>query len=84
MIATTPRRTAEGASNEFDGARIKVLRSTLGSGAGAPGAALDDNLTIACGDGAVRLIQVQREGKKAMSADEFLRGTKVAAGARLG
>jgi methionyl-tRNA formyltransferase len=73
-----------GAWFEFDGARIKVLRSTLGSGAGAPGAALDDNLTIACGDGAVRLIQVQREGKKAMSADEFLRGTKVAAGARLG
>ena len=73
-----------GAWFEFDGARIKVLRSTLVSGSGAPGTALDDNLTIACGDGAVRLIQVQREGKKAMSADEFLRGTKVAAGARLG
>ncbi|KQY97212.1 methionyl-tRNA formyltransferase [Pseudolabrys sp. Root1462] len=73
-----------GAWFEFDGARIKVLRSTLGSGSGAPGTALDDNLTIACGDGAVRLIQVQREGKKAMSADEFLRGTKVAAGTRLG
>ena len=73
-----------GAWFEFDGARIKVLRSTLVSGSGAPGTALDDNLTIACGDGAVRLIQVQREGKKAMSADEFLRGTKVAAGTRLG
>jgi len=72
-----------GAWFEFDGARVKVLRSTLGAGSGAPGTALDDNLTIACGDGAVRLVQVQREGKKAMSAGEFLRGTAVKAGARV-
>ena len=72
-----------GAWFEFDGARVKVLRSTLGAGSGAPGTALDDNLTIACGDGAVRLVQVQREGKKAMSAEEFLRGTAVKAGARV-
>jgi len=70
-----------GAWFEFEGARVKALRSTLGSGSGAPGTALDDQLTIACGDGAVRLIQVQREGKKAMSAEEFLRGTTVTAGA---
>jgi len=69
-----------GAWFEFDGARVKALRSTLGSGSGAPGTALDDQLTIACGDGAVRLVQVQREGKKAMSAEEFLRGTAVQAG----
>ncbi len=72
-----------GAWFELDGARIKVLRSTLGSGSGAPGTTLDDRLTIACGDGAVRLVQVQRAGKQPMQADEFLRGTKVAAGARL-
>ncbi|SEP70451.1 methionyl-tRNA formyltransferase [Devosia sp. YR412] len=53
--------------------RVKVLRSTLGSGSGAPGALLD-NLTIACGSGAVRLTQVQREGKGAMDAATFLRG----------
>ena len=51
-----------------------------GEGKGAPGTVLDDHLTIACGDGAVRLTQVQREGKKPMSAEEFLRGTKVEAG----
>ncbi|HWK96376.1 MAG TPA: methionyl-tRNA formyltransferase [Pseudolabrys sp.] len=72
-----------GAWFEFDGARVKVLRSTLGSGSGAPGTALDDALTIACGDGAVRLVQVQREGKKAMSAEEFLRGNTVTRGARV-
>jgi methionyl-tRNA formyltransferase len=54
-------------------ARIKVLRSTLADGKGAPGTILD-NLTIACGSGAVRLLQVQREGKAAMDAASFLRG----------
>jgi methionyl-tRNA formyltransferase len=54
--------------------RIKALRSTLVPGAGAPGALLDGNLTIACGEGAVRLTQVQREGKGAMDAATFLRG----------
>lgn len=69
-----------GAWFEFDSARVKVLRSTLGSGSDVPGTTIDDHLTIACGDGAVRLVQVQCEGKKAMSAEEFLRGTAVTAG----
>jgi len=72
-----------GAWFEFNGVRVKALRSTRGEGKGAPGTALDDHLTIACGSGAVRLTQVQRAGRQPMSADEFLRGTKVAAGARL-
>ena len=45
--------------------RLKLLRSTLAEGAGAPGEILDDRLTVACGDGAVRLIEVQRAGRKA-------------------
>tara|TARA_R110002020_G_scaffold126624_18_gene284487 strand:- start:2031 stop:2951 length:921 start_codon:yes stop_codon:yes gene_type:complete len=53
--------------------RVKALRSTLANGAGAAGT-LMDNLTIACGTGAVRLTQVQREGKGAMDAATFLRG----------
>ncbi len=72
-----------GAWFEFGGVRVKALRSTRGEGRGAPGTALDDRLTIACGDGAVRLVQVQRAGKQPMQADEFLRGTAVKAGARL-
>jgi methionyl-tRNA formyltransferase len=66
-----------------DGVRVKVLRSTLAEGKGVPGAVLDDALTIACGDGAVRLLDVQRAGAKAMSAEEFLRGTPLKAGAKL-
>jgi len=60
-----------------------VLRSTLADRSGAPGAVLDDQLTIACGEGAVRLLHVQKAGKQPMSAADFLRGTPVAAGARL-
>jgi methionyl-tRNA formyltransferase len=64
--------------------RVKVLRSTPAEGRGAPGTVLDDALTIACGEGAVRILELQRAGKQPMKADEFLRGTPVTAGTRLG
>src|SRR5437773_5988023 len=64
--------------------RIKVLRSTRGDGTGVPGTVLDDELTVACGDGAVRILELQRAGRQAMKAHEFLRGTTVAAGTRFG
>lgn len=54
--------------------RVKLLRTTLAEGEGAPGTILDDRLTVACGEGAIRLVQLQRAGKKPMQADEFLRG----------
>jgi methionyl-tRNA formyltransferase len=72
-----------GAWCEIEGARVKALRSTKGEGSGAPGTALDDRLTIACAEGAVRLTQVQRAGKQPMATDEFLRGTPVEPGTRL-
>lgn len=64
--------------------RIKVLRSTLGDGRGQPGEVLDDRLTIACGEGAVRLVEIQRAGKRAMTSEEFLRGFTLPRGTRLG
>ncbi|WP_063291428.1 methionyl-tRNA formyltransferase [Pseudovibrio sp. Ad5] len=63
--------------------RVKILRSSVAEGAGAAGEVLvvdETTLTIACGSGAIKLVQVQRAGKKAMSADEFLRGSKLSAG----
>jgi len=60
--------------------RVKVLRSTLGEGQGAPGTVLSDDLTMACGTGSVRLVSVQREGKGAMDAAAFVRGTGSLAG----
>jgi methionyl-tRNA formyltransferase len=73
-----------GAWFELAGDRIKVLRSTKGEGSGAPGTVLDDKLTVACGGGAVRILELQRAGRQAMKAQEFLRGANVAAGLRLG
>jgi methionyl-tRNA formyltransferase len=68
-----------GAWCELAGAgRVKILRTTKGAGGGPPGQVLDDKLTVACGSGAVRLLQLQRAGKQPMGADEFLRGTPVA------
>jgi methionyl-tRNA formyltransferase len=69
-----------GAWFEMDGVRVKALRSTLARGKAAPGTALDDTLTIACGDGAIRLVQIQRAGKQPMQSGEFLRGTPVKQG----
>jgi len=71
-----------GAWFELGGVRVKALRSIEAQGKGVPGTLLDDKLAIACGDGAVRLIQVQRAGKQPMSVEEFLRGTPVKAGTR--
>ena len=68
-----------GAWCELAGAgRVKILQTTKGVGEGPPGRVLDDKLTIACGSGAVRLVELQRAGKQPMGADEFLRGTPVA------
>jgi methionyl-tRNA formyltransferase len=67
-----------GAWCELPGAgRVKILRTTKGSGEGEPGRVLDDTLTIACGSGSVRLVEMQRAGGKPMLADEFLRGMPI-------
>jgi methionyl-tRNA formyltransferase len=71
-----------GAWFELDGARVKALLSRVEDGNGAPGEILDDRLLVACGDGAVRLLRVQRQGKAAMPATDFLRGSPVKAGAK--
>jgi methionyl-tRNA formyltransferase len=60
--------------------RLKVLRTTRTEGAGQPGEILDAALTIACGNSAVRLVEVQRAGGKPMGATEFLRGVQLGQG----
>jgi len=67
---------------EGEQARVKVLRCMMVDGSGAPGDLLDDRLTVACRDGAIRILQLQRAGKGAMKAEEFVRGTPLKAGAR--
>jgi len=72
-----------GAWFEIGDLRVKALRSTKGEGWGSPGTVLDSNLTIACGDGAVRLSHVQRAGKQPMTSEEFLRGMQIKPGTRV-
>ncbi|MCS6626458.1 methionyl-tRNA formyltransferase [Roseibacterium beibuensis] len=61
--------------------RIKALMSRVsGPGEGEPGEVLDGGLRVACGDGVVRLLTVQRPGKAAQPADEMLRGFAIPAG----
>ena len=62
---------------EIEGApaRLKILRCATVDRLGAPGELLDDRLTIACSDGAIRILELQRAGKAPMKAEEFLRGT---------
>jgi len=62
--------------------RVKILRCEIASGSGEPGTVLDDRLTIACAQGAIRIIELQRAGKQPMKADEFLRGTQIKPGTR--
>lgn len=60
--------------------RIKVLASAISEGSGKPGEVLDDALTIACGQGAIRLVRLQKAGGKPLDALEFLRGTPMVPG----
>jgi methionyl-tRNA formyltransferase len=64
-------------------ARVKILRCELAEDSGAPGELLDDRLTIACKDGAIRILELQRAGKQPMKAADFLRGTPLKPPARV-
>ncbi|GEO81695.1 methionyl-tRNA formyltransferase [Pararhodospirillum oryzae] len=60
--------------------RVKVLMTRAEPGQGAPGTVLDDGLLVACGEGAVRLVTLQRAGRAPMAAEAFLRGCPIPAG----
>jgi methionyl-tRNA formyltransferase len=63
--------------------RLKILRSAPSAGAGSPGEVIDDRLTVACADGAVRLTDLQRAGGRPVTSEEFLRGLKMEKGTEL-
>jgi methionyl-tRNA formyltransferase len=72
-----------GAWFEHEATRIKVLRCEVVEGRGEAGTALDDQLMFACGTGAIRFTQLQREGKGVMAAEEFLRGRLIPRGTKV-
>ena len=55
--------------------RVKILRCAIADGSGSAGELLDDRLKVACGEGALRILELQRAGKAPMKAEDFLRGT---------
>jgi methionyl-tRNA formyltransferase len=63
--------------------RVKIIGSTQAEGSGRPGLVLGDRLIVACGSGAVRLTRLQRAGRQPASAEEFLRGSRIAPGTLL-
>lgn len=69
-----------GVWGEFDGDRLRVLGATPTEGSGTHGTVIAEPLTVACGTGALALDRVQRAGKSAMSADDFVRGNPVPVG----
>ncbi|MGY4401582.1 methionyl-tRNA formyltransferase [Bradyrhizobium sp. USDA 3315] len=70
-------------AGEGEPVRLKILRCELAKGSGAPGDVLDDNFAIVCGDGAIRILELQRAGKAPMKAADFLRGTPLKPGAKV-
>lgn len=72
-----------GAWTEVGGERVKLLLSRVEDGEGVPGTVLDDQLRVACGTGAVRVLRLQRAGKGAAAADEVLRGFAIPKGTPL-
>jgi methionyl-tRNA formyltransferase len=72
-----------GAWCEAQGERLKVLYAEPVSGKGEPGEILDDALTVACGNGALKLVRLQRAGRAPMEAGELLRGFVLARGVKL-
>src|SRR3954471_12246198 len=63
--------------------RLKILRTTVAAGSAPPGTLVDDELTVACGEAAVRILELQRAGRQAMKAADFLRGQSLPRGTRL-
>jgi methionyl-tRNA formyltransferase len=72
-----------GAWTEANGERLKILYGEPAKGSGAPGEVLDDKLTIACGDGALKLTRMQRAGRAPMNAEDLLRGFQLPRGTKL-
>ena len=78
-------RPSPGAGTTFKGEPFKVWRATVASGRGEPGTVLEaqgDSMVVACGQGALRLTEIQRAGGRRMSAEEFLHGHPLEAGHR--
>ena len=67
----------------FKGVRYRILKALLSGSTGKPGCVLNENLEIACGNNSLKILEIQREGKKAQKINEFILGTKIEKGSNL-
>ncbi len=67
----------------FNGARYKILKALLSGSTGKPGHVLSEHLEIACGNNSIKILEIQREGKKSQKINEFILGTKIKKGSNL-
>ncbi len=72
-----------GAWFSFNGERHKILKAIPQGSNGNPGYVLNDSLEVACGKNSLKIIEIQREGKKAQKINEFIQGTKIKTGSNL-
>jgi methionyl-tRNA formyltransferase len=72
-----------GAWFDYRGERFKVLAAEVVEGSGPPGSVIDDRLSVACGERALRLLKIQRSGRAVLDTDAFLRGFPLAKGSRI-
>jgi len=72
-----------GAWFSFNGKRYKILKALLSASKGKPGYVLDENLEIACGSNSLKILEIQREGKRVQKTNEFILGTKIKIGSKL-
>jgi methionyl-tRNA formyltransferase len=80
-------RPSPGASTSYEGEALKIWRARLCAGDGSPGTLLEvrgDGIVVACGAGALELVELQRPGGRRLQAAEFLRGRPLVRGARFG
>ena len=65
---------------KLNGARIKIIKAKETMNKGVPGTLLDNKFTIACSKNAIQIIELKKEGKQIMTAEEFLRGNEIKIG----
>ena len=68
---------------ELNGTRIKIIKAKEIMSKGVPGTILDKKFTIACSKNAIQIIELKKEGKQIMTAEEFLRGNEIKTGLTL-
>ncbi len=67
----------------YNGERYKILKAKISSGVGSPGDVLSDRFEIGCKEGTIKVLEIQREGKRPQKIDEFILGTKIKKGSSL-